>query len=258
MNDYNEPVARPSEAASGFAVEESQLSGQPATGITAAGSEILPYVVPMFAYVGLSSLEGYLPQVMDKPSPTWYPIAYAAKLVVVAALAWYFRVTWRDFRPAPTPGKVMLGVLTGLFVCLAWVGLDGHYPAMPSFLGEAARHSIHSCSIPVARWGFMGVRLLGLVLVVPLIEELFWRSFLLRWLIDSDFWKVPIGKVTPMAAAVTSVLFALAHPEWLPAVLTGALWAWLLWWTAKRFSACAVSHATANSKRLGFECDLHP
>jgi CAAX prenyl protease-like protein len=116
---------------------------------------------------------------------------------------------------------------------------------MPAFLG-GSRSAFDPLTLdPIARWGFMGARLLGLVLVVPLIEELFWRSFLMRWLIDNDFWKVPIGKVTPMAAAVTSVLFALAHPEWLPAVLTGALWAWLLWWT-KSLSACAVSHATAN------------
>ena len=48
-----------------------------------------------------------------------------------------------------------------------------------------------------------------------------------------------------MAAAVTSVVFALVHPEWLPALLTGALWAWLLWRT-RSLSACMVSHATAN------------
>ena len=98
---------------------------------------------------------------------------------------------------------------------------------------------------PAARWAFISVRLLGLVLVLPVVEELFWRSFLLRWLIDNDFTRVPIGKVTPMAAAVTSVLFGLAHPEWLPALLTGALWAWLLWQT-KSLSACLISHMTAN------------
>jgi CAAX prenyl protease-like protein len=96
-----------------------------------------------------------------------------------------------------------------------------------------------------ARRAFIAVRLLGLVVLVPVIEEVFWRSFLIRWIIDTDFAKVPIGKVTPMAAAVTSAFFALAHPEWLPALLTGALWAWLLWST-RSLSACLISHATAN------------
>ena len=48
-----------------------------------------------------------------------------------------------------------------------------------------------------------------------------------------------------MAAVVSSVFFALVHPEWLPALLTGLLWAWLLWWT-RSLTACVVSHAVAN------------
>ena len=85
-----------------------------------------------------------------------------------------------------------------------------------------------------------------IVALVPLIEELFWRSFLIRWLIDpDDFQRVPIGRMTPFAAGGTAVLFALAHPEWLPALITGLLWAWLLWQT-KSLSACLISHAVAN------------
>ncbi len=92
---------------------------------------------------------------------------------------------------------------------------------------------------------FVAVRLLGLVVLVPLIEELFWRSFLMRWVIDQDFARVPIGRVTPLAAGVTSVAFGLAHPEWLPGLITGLAWAWLVWRT-KSLSACVVSHAVAN------------
>jgi CAAX prenyl protease-like protein len=84
-----------------------------------------------------------------------------------------------------------------------------------------------------------------LVVLVPLIEELFWRSFLMRWIIDQEFTRVPVGKVTPLAAGVTAVLFASAHPEWLPALLTGLAWAWLLAWS-KSLSACVVSHMTTN------------
>ncbi len=227
-----------------LAATKAKGQGQSASDIMTTGSDIIPYVVPMFVYVGLTSLEGYLPQVLEKPSPTWYPIAYAAKLVIVALLAWYFRATWSDFRPWPGLVRIALGVLSGLLVCLAWVGSDGHYPALPFLLGS--RSSFDPLALdPAARWGFIAVRVLGLVAVVPVIEELFWRSFLLRWIIDNDFLKVPIGKVTKVAASVTSILFALAHPEWLPAVLTGALWAWLLWWT-KSLSVCLISHATAN------------
>jgi CAAX prenyl protease-like protein len=221
----------------------STLAGAPLAEQTASGgSDLMPYAVPMFAYVGLTGLEGYLPQWQGQPSPVWYPLGYAAKVVIVGLLAWHYRATWKDFLPAPSLAKLGLGVLTGLFVWGLWIGLDGHYPALPLGSRTAFDPGVMS---PGARWAFIFVRMLGLAVLVPLVEELFWRSFLMRWLIDPDIFKVPVGRVTPVAAAVTSVVFALAHPEWLPALLTGLLWAWLLWQT-KSLAACLISHATAN------------
>ena len=206
-------------------------------------AEILPYVVPMFAYVALGGLEGYLPQVDNQPSPTWYPIAYAVRVAIVAGLAWWYRSTWNDLRPRPGPLAIVLAIVSGLVVSALWIGLDGLYPSLP-MMGQRIAFDPGRMSAS-GRLGFYAVRLAGLVLLVPLVEELFWRSFLMRWLIDADFRRVPIGKVTPMAAAGTSILFALAHPEWLPALLTGALWAWLLHQT-RSVSACLISHLVAN------------
>ena len=154
------------------------------------------------------------------------------------------RSAWRDLSPRPGPGALALATALGLGVAALWVGLDGHYPELP-FLG-GKRSSFDPNAMPRAGMiAFVAVRLLGLVILVPLIEELFWRSFLMRWVIDPDFARVPIGKVTPLAAAVTSVAFGLAHPEWLPGLITGLAWAWLVWRT-KSISACVVSHAVAN------------
>jgi uncharacterized protein len=202
----------------------------------------LAYVAPMVAFLLLTSVESYLPLLDGKPHPFWYPVAYAVKIIVVVAVAWACRATWRDLRPMPGPRTLALAALLGGVVTLLWVGLDGLYPVIP--LGK--RSAFDPNVLPVAgKVSFLAVRLLGLVVVVPLIEELFWRSFLMRWIIDPNFAQVPIGKVTPAAAAVTSGLFALAHPEWLPALLTGLLWSWLLWHT-KSLTACVVSHVVAN------------
>jgi CAAX prenyl protease-like protein len=206
-------------------------------------NDALPYVIPMAGFLALTTLEGYLPTAASRPSPTWYPIAYTIKVVVVAALAWACRSTWRDLAPRPGVGALILAIGLGLLVTLAWVGLDGHYPTL-SFLGKRTEFDPRVLRGP-AYVGFLTVRMLGLVVLVPLMEELFWRSFLLRWMIEPNFLSVPIGKVTPMAALVTSGLFALAHPEWLPALLTGLAWAWLLWRT-RNLAACTISHAVAN------------
>lgn len=206
-------------------------------------AEILPYLVPMFAYVSLGGLESYLPQESGQLSHVWYPIAYAARALVVAAMAVYYRAIWKDFRPFPGPGPIALAVVVGLVVTALWVGLDGLYPGLP-FMGQRA--SFDPMRIPLAgRLAFYAARLFGLVLVVPVVEELFWRSFLIRWLIEQDFKSVPIGRVTLFSAGATSVLFALAHPEWLPAVLTGLIWAWLLHQT-RSLACCLVSHVIAN------------
>ncbi len=203
------------------AAEPTGPSGATPPAGESSDERVLAYAVPMFAYLGLTALEGYLPQLVGKSGPQLYPIAYAVKLSIVALLAWYYRGTWSDFRPRPNAGAIALGIMTGFLVCAGWVGLDGHYPTF-TFLGGSRSAFDPFVLEPACRWAFISVRLLGLVVLVPVFEELFWRSFLLRWLIDNDFSRVPIGKVTLMAGAVTSVLFALAHPEWLPALLTGA------------------------------------
>ncbi len=210
---------------------------------TADVHAIVPYAAPMFAYVALGALEGYFPKVDGQASPFWYPLAYAGKLVFVVLLAWHYRSTWRDFRPFPKAAHLALAIPCGVLVWALWVGLDGRYPTL-KLLGERSGFDPTALK-PAARWPFVAVRLLGLVVVVPVIEELFWRSFLMRWLIDPDFGRVPVGRVTPASAALVSVFFALVHPEWLPALVTGFLWAGLLWKTGS-LSACAISHATAN------------
>lgn len=240
MNASRDPASPESEVPSGGGTPG---ESSPAARRETQTADILPYVVPMFAYVALGGLEGYLPQVDSQPSPTWYPIAYAARVAIVAGLAWWYRETWKDLRPVPGLAGFALAIASGLLVTALWVGLDGHYPGLP--LG-GHRASFDPTRIsPGWRMAFYTVRLAGLVLLVPLIEELFWRSFLNRWLIDPDFRRVPIGRVTLISAAVTSVLFALAHPEWLPAVLTGLLWAWLLRQTGS-LTACVISHVVAN------------
>ena len=201
----------------------------------------LPYVAPFATFLLLTQAEASIPGT----APTsWYPIAYAVKVAIVALVMWLCRSSWRDLDPWPRPVGQAMAVAVGLAVTAVWVGLDGRYPAIPYLSGE--RSAFDPNVLPsTGRAAFLGVRLLGLVVVVPIFEELFWRSFLMRWVIDPEFLKVPIGKVTPMAVGVTAVGFALAHPEWLPALLTGLAWAWLLWQT-RSVSACVVSHMVAN------------
>ena len=204
----------------------------------------VPYVAPMAAFLILTSAEGYLSTKGDVTDPARYPWAYAAKVAIVAAVAWACRSTWRDFSPRPGPSGWALAIGIGLAVAVGWVGLDGLAPPIPFISGTRSGFDPGLIPMP-GRYAFIAARFFGLVALVPLVEELFWRSFLVRYVIDPDFTRIPVGRVTATAAAVTSVLFALVHPEYLQAFLTGLAWAWLLWKT-RSLSACLVSHATAN------------
>lgn len=203
----------------------------------------LPYVLPMAAFLILTSLEGYLPKTEAGPDPTWYVLVYTLKVVVVTALMVVCRSTWQDLRPIPGIGVILTAIGLGLVVTALWVKVPS--PAIP-FLGGGTRAGFDPYMLkPSLFYVFLAVRFFGLVVMVPIFEEIFWRSFLNRSVIDQDFTKVPVGKVTALSAVIVSALFALAHPEWVPALLTGLLWAGLLWKT-KSLSACVVSHMSAN------------
>jgi len=206
----------------------------------------LPYVAPMATYVVLTAMEDWLPRTAPGASAiAYYPLVYAIKITVVALVMIRSRSTWRDLFPWPGLATVGLSVAIGLMVTLIWVGLDGYYPVFGE-IGTRAAYDPNTLT-SASRVAFLAVRFFGLVLVVPLFEELFWRSFVVRWLIDPDhFEAVPIGRITLASAAITAGLFALEHPaEWLPALATGFAWAWLLRRSGS-VAACFVSHAVAN------------
>lgn len=215
------------------------------TSATAVEQHAWPYVLPLGIFLLLTSFESFLPRsAAGGAHPVYYPVFYALKIALVIAMLVVARRTWSDFRPFPRFPQLAASVLLGLVVAAVWIGLERlPYPRLPL---TGSREAFDPLLLSPAMKGlFLAVRLLGLVAVVPVVEELFWRSFLMRWIADPEFWKVPVGRVTAVAAGVTSIFFAAAHPEWLPALLTGLGWAGLLAWSG-RLSACLVSHAVAN------------
>jgi CAAX prenyl protease-like protein len=77
------------------------------------------------------------------------------------------------------------------------------------------------------------------------MEELFWRSFLLRYLINPDFKKVPIGTFSLFSFVSTVVLFGLEHHRWLPGIIAGIIYTLLLYRKKELFD-CILSHAITN------------
>lgn len=92
---------------------------------------------------------------------------------------------------------------------------------------------------------FIIFRMLGAVVTVPFFEELFTRSFIIRFVEDEQYKRVPIGWYTKQSFIIALVFFVVAHPWWLVAVAWGLLIMWLLYYK-KNLLLCVFAHAVSN------------
>jgi CAAX prenyl protease-like protein len=205
--------------------------------------------LPLAVFLVGTQLEG----AFSGPELVNYPWVYAAKIVATTlALGWAWpAVRQFPFRYSP------YSVLLGLGGCAVWIAVTnsgwdavllrplGWNPTEHS--GRAAYNPLESLGSQTWQcYAFLAVRFFGLAVIVPIIEELFYRAFLMRFVVRPDWWVVPLGLVTPMALAVGTFFPALAHPgELLAAIIWFGVGTWLLVSTRSLWD-CIVYHAVTN------------
>jgi CAAX prenyl protease-like protein len=90
------------------------------------------------------------------------------------------------------------------------------------------------------------MRMISCTVLVPMLEELFWRGWLMRWLIDKDFERVPLGKYLPSAFWIVALLFASEHgPYWEVGLAAGIVYNWWMIRT-RNLADCIWAHAVTN------------
>jgi CAAX prenyl protease-like protein len=141
------------------------------------------------------------------------------------------------------PRNLAFTTAIGATVLLVWISpqlLGIAAPRMegfdPHFFGDGGSYSAN-----------VAMRFVRLVIVVPLVEEIFWRGFLLRYLIKSDFTSVPFGTFELRSFLIVTFAFCLVHQfaDWPAAAVAGALYNWVACRT-KSLSACVLAHAITN------------
>lgn len=161
-------------------------------------------------------------------------------LAVVAALVWLWPA-YEELRRASASGRDWLaGAVTGVVVFLLWINLDQDW----AVLGSLTPYDPRTPGGDI-QWAMVAVRISGAALVVPIMEELFWRSFLLRWLERQDFLSVLPATVGLRALLFTSVLFALEHNLWFAGLLAGLAYGWLYMRTGSLW-ATILAHGVTN------------
>ena len=150
---------------------------------------------------------------------------------------------YTELRQAPRLAtNWLLAVLTGIIVLVLWINLTQPW-ALLSKMGMGFNPYQSDGQI---NWTLTGIRLAGSALVVPVIEELFWRSFIMRWIDKPDFLSLAPQDVGMKGLFVSSSLFALEHTQWLAGLLAGLAYGWLYRKTGYLWLAI-LAHAITNT-----------
>lgn len=189
----------------------------------------MPYFLPLFC-------AGVFIALRDVGSVyVLYPLQ---TLAVGALLVW----AWRKY-PRMRPERLVGSVVVGMAAFVVWVGLDPILVSRPEPGGGFNPWSVTSGAAAV---GLVGVRIFGAAVVVPIMEEVFWRGCLMRYLIREDFESVALGTYTHLSFWVTTAAFAAVHgSQWTLAVPVGILFGW--WFIrTKTLGDVIVAHGVTN------------
>jgi membrane protease YdiL (CAAX protease family) len=212
--------------------------------------------LPFLVFVGLTAGQGEF----GEGSRYWL---YALKTLAGAGMLW---VVW------PEVGEMRWqlswdAVGVGVAVFVIWVGLDGLYPSSDTLLKQLVSPLAKPLGLerwcaspapavkpwnpsgffsPGPAWFFVLTRLLGSSFVVPPLEEVFYRSFLYRYLAKPDFLQMGLNEFQWKPFIITAAVFGFSHYEWLPGIICGMLYH-LLVLRHNRLGMAMTAHALTNS-----------
>ena len=209
-------------------------------------SPVTARVAPFVIFVLLTAAQGKF----GSASAYWF---YFAKTLVGLWLIVEIRPLVAEMRWAFSWEAVVVGV--GIFAI--WVGISGEWTTQNSLwvrLGIS-----HPPKIPPAIWNpnelfgpgsplawlFIIIRILGSTFVVPPLEEVFYRSFVYRYIANQNFLDVPLNRFLPVPFLATAAVFGFSHNEWLAGIICGMAYQWLVL-RKNRLGDAMAAHAITN------------
>jgi CAAX prenyl protease-like protein len=203
-------------------------------------------LLPFFIFVLLTAAQGKF----GAASAYWF---YLAKTLAGAGMIVALRPLIAEMRWAFSWEAVAVGV--GIF--LLWIGVNGEWTTQNSlwiklgfshspekFSGAWNPHGQFGHGSALA-WLFIIVRIFGSTFVVPPIEEVFYRSFLYRYIAQHEFLSVPLNRFFLRSFLATVFIFGFSHNEWLAGILCGAAYQWLVL-RKNRLGDAMTAHAITN------------
>lgn len=195
------------------------------------------YVLPFAVFLGFLAIKGFVPP----------GIEYPARIIVVTAVLLLFSRRVIVLRP----GRPVSSALVGIAVFLVWIGPDLIWPEYRQhWLFSNALMGRAESSLPSdvrVDFVFLFLRVTGTALLVPVVEELFWRAWLMRYLISPRFETVQLGTYTALSFWVTAALFSSEHgPYWDVGLLAGIAYnSWMI--RTRSLADCILAHGVTNA-----------
>lgn len=224
-------------------------------------AHVVPFAVFMAFMIALQFVGGFIE--WKHPDAPWWrqdpaQFVYPVQTLVALGFLLHYRRCYRfDWSLKWGLAGVAFGIVGIGFWLLptvlydAW-GMTGKADGILGLLGFADRDEGFDPGIfqhPAAYWTSLIFRFFRAAVVVALVEEIFWRGFLMRFVCDWEgpYWKQPFGRATWLSFAVVTGLFMVAHApaDYAGAFVYGSLTYLLCVWS-KSLGACVVMHATAN------------
>jgi CAAX prenyl protease-like protein len=197
----------------------------------------LAYVAPFGLFIALLAIRRWI------PSETFAVLRF---VLIAAALAVFSRrvIPWR-------PSFWMASILLGAAVFLVWIGPDALWPGyrdfwlFHNFITGAAASSLDARLKGNAF--FIVIRVIESAILIPILEELFWRGWLMRWLIRPDFQSVPLGQYAPVSFWAVALLFASEHGAyWEVGLIAGIAYnGWIV--RTRNLADCILAHGVTNA-----------
>ncbi len=208
-------------------------------GASLLGDGALPYVVPFCAFLAFLAARRFSPFPLEWTQALQFGIV----LILLVTLS-------RGVIP-PRISNPVGSVLLGVAVFVIWIAPDVVWPGYRQvWLFHNGIVGAAESSLPHAASGnatLVLFRVLSSVLNVPVLEELFWRGWLLRWVISTDFRRVPLGSYSARSFWFVAILFSSEHgPYWDVGLAAGILYNWWMIRT-RSLSDCMLAHAVTNA-----------
>jgi uncharacterized protein len=201
--------------------------------------DMLARILPFALYILLLLVESLAADHLPGFDARWL---YPLKIALVVLALWIYRDAYSELRQRPDARWTWVyAPLVGLAVFVLWINMDFGWLV----IGEGTGGYDPRDAAGAIDWRLALLRIAGAALVVPLMEELFWRSFIMRWIDKNAFLSLAPAQVSLRAVLISSVIFGFEHSLWAAGIVAGLAYAWL-YRASGTLWAPIVAHAVTN------------